>query len=129
MVIIVSAGISKDVVRVKRWQGRIIVAWIMMKKQLVRIIYVCEPETGRADTDKMDFREELERIVGLVVAHVITCIAGGFNRHVGTAEAEEESIGGFGWGTRSRAGREFYKKQAGRGRNILQKAGMPQYIE
>ena len=36
------------------------------------------------------------------------CIAGDFNGHVGTAETgEEESVGGFGRGTRNREGREL----------------------
>ena len=36
-------------------------------------------------------------MVGLVEAHVMVCIAGDFNGHVGTAETgEEKSFGGFG---------------------------------
>ena len=35
--IIVSEKISKDVVREEIWQGRIIVAWVMVNKQLVCI--------------------------------------------------------------------------------------------
>ena len=38
--IIVSEEISKDVVRVAKWQERIIVAWMMVKRQLVCITYV-----------------------------------------------------------------------------------------
>ena len=50
-------------------------------------------------------REELEKMVGLVEVHVMMCIAGDFNRHVGRAETgEEESLGGFEWGTRNREG-------------------------
>ena len=64
--------------------------------------YVCAwgygPQTGRAETEKRAFREELGGMVGLVEAHVMICIAGDFNGHVGTAETgEEESVGGFGW--------------------------------
>ena len=41
--------------------------------------------------------EELERMVGLVEAHVMMCIACDFNGHVGTAETgEKESVGRFG---------------------------------
>ena len=93
--IIVSEKISKDVVREERRQGRIIVAWMKRKKQLVCIMSVYGPQTGRAETEKTAFGEELERMVGLVEAHVMMCIAGDFNRRVGTAETgEEESIGG-----------------------------------
>ena len=61
-----------------------------------------EVSEKRAKTKKKTFREELERMVGLVQAHVMMCIAGDFNGHVGTvATGEEESIGGFRWGTRN----------------------------
>ena len=50
--------------RVERWQGRIIVAWRMVKKQLVRIMSVYGPQTGRALTEKKTFKEVLERMVG-----------------------------------------------------------------
>ena len=67
----------------------------MVKKQLVCIMSVYGPQTGRAETEKRAFKEELERMVGLVEAHVI---AGDSNGHVGTSETgEEESVGGFGW--------------------------------
>ena len=94
---IIYEKISKDVVRVKRWKGRIIVARMMVKKQLVYITFVYGPQTGRAETEKRVFREELERMVGLVEAHVMMYIAGDFSGHVGTGETgEEDSIGGFG---------------------------------
>ena len=49
--IIVSEKISKDVAREERWQGRIIAAWMMVKKQIVCIKYVYGPQTGRAETE------------------------------------------------------------------------------
>ena len=33
--IIVNADISKEVVRVERWQGRIIAVWMMIRQQMV----------------------------------------------------------------------------------------------
>ena len=108
MSIITSEEISKDVERVERWQRRITVAWMMVKKQLLCIMFVHGPQTGRAESEKRAFREELERMVGLVEAHVMTCIAEYFNGHVGTAETgEEDSVGGFGFGTRNQDGREL----------------------
>ena len=93
---------NQDVVRVERWKGRITDAWMMVKKQLVCIMSVYGPQTRRLDTEKRTFREELERMVGLVEVHVIMCIAGDFIGHVGTVETgEEESVRGFGWGTRT----------------------------
>ena len=65
--------------RVDIWRGRIIVAWMMLKKQLVCIISVYGPQTGRAETEKRAFREELERMVGFVEVHVMMCIAVDFS--------------------------------------------------
>ena len=45
--IIVNVEISKDVVRVDRWQGRIIAVWMMIRQQLVCVICVYGPQTGR----------------------------------------------------------------------------------
>ena len=46
-----SEKISKDVMRVERWQERIIVAWMMVKKQLV---YLCMDlkQEGRTQKEK-----------------------------------------------------------------------------
>ena len=40
-------------------------------------------------------------VVGLVEAHVMMCIAGDFNGHVGSAETGEDESIGFGWGNRN----------------------------
>ena len=103
----------EDVVRVdgkggcgeSGWQGRIIVAWMMVKKQLVCIMSVYGPQVGRAETENRAFREELERMVGLVEEHVMMYIVGDFNGHVDVAEmGKENSIRGFGRGTRNGEG-------------------------
>ena len=74
------------------------------KATYVRYVCVCL----WVETEKRAFREELERMVGLVKVHVMMCIAGDFNGHVGTAETgEEELVGGFGWGKKNREGREL----------------------
>ena len=73
---------SKDVARVERWQRRIIVAWMMVKKQLVRIMSVYGPQTGKSGTEKNAFREELERMVCLEETHVMMWIAEDFNMWV-----------------------------------------------
>ena len=98
-----------------------------MKKQLVCIMSVYGPQAGRAETEKRAFREEVERMVGFVEAHVMMCIAGNFNSRDG------RRIGrGIRMGNKeprgSRAGRIAYEKWAGHGRNILQEAGKPQDI-
>ena len=86
--IIVSEKIGKDVVRKQRWQDRIIVTWMMVKKQHVCIIPVYGPQTGRVDTEKRVFREMM------VGAHVMMCLAGDFSGHVGTAKTGDKLSGG-----------------------------------
>ncbi|KAI0215635.1 hypothetical protein LSAT2_032303 [Lamellibrachia satsuma] len=62
----------------------------------------------RAETEKRAFREELERMMGMVEVNALMCIVGDFNGHVDTAEmGEEESVRGIGWGTRNRESREL----------------------
>ena len=55
--ITISEEISKDLVRDERWQGRIIVAWMVLKKQLVCIMSVYGPQTGRAKPSGKSLRE------------------------------------------------------------------------
>ena len=57
--IIVNVGISKEVVRVERWQGRIIAVWMMICQQMVCVICVYGPQTGRTDAEKEAFRQEV----------------------------------------------------------------------
>ena len=42
---------------------------MMVKKQIVCIMSVYEPQTGSVETEKRASREELERMVALVEAH------------------------------------------------------------
>ena len=42
--IIVNADISKEVVRVERWQGRIIAVWMMIRQQMVCVSVLHGPE-------------------------------------------------------------------------------------
>ena len=46
--------------------------------------YVCVWASNRK-RQKGGFREALDRMVGLMEAHVLMCITGHFNGHVGTA--------------------------------------------
>ena len=106
--IIVNADISKEVVRVERWQGRIIAVWMMIRQQMVCVICVYGPQTGRTETEKEAFREEVERLAGLSDGQTMLCVAGDFNAHIGVVEpGDDESIGRFGWGTRNREGQEL----------------------
>ena len=104
--IIVSEEISKTVVRVERWKGRIVMAWLMTRKQMMCVIYVFGPQTGRTEAEKVEFKDVLERMMGLVELEVMLCVAGDFNAHVGVVEpGEDESVGREGWGARNREGR------------------------
>ena len=64
------------------------------------------PETGRTEVEKEEFRDSLERMIGLMELEVMLCIAGDFNAHVGVVEpGEEESVSRYRWGARNREGR------------------------
>jgi len=104
----VSEGKGKEVVRVERWEGRILLMWILIKNQLVAIMSVYGPQTGRGEADKLAFRDALETMMGRVEDGIMLCVAGDFNAHVGVRGiGEEECVGNFGWGTRNREGSEL----------------------
>ena len=93
--IIVNVEISKEVVRVEIWQGRIIAVW-MICQQMVCVICVYGPQTGRTEAEKEAIREEVERLAVLSDGQTMLCVAGDF----GVVEpGDEESIGRVGWGT------------------------------
>ena len=47
--IIVKVGISKEVVRVERWQGRIIAVWMIIRQHMVCVICVYGSQTDRTE--------------------------------------------------------------------------------
>ena len=101
--IIVNVEISKEVVQVEIWQGRIIAVWMMIRQQTVCVICVCGPQTVKKDAEKVGFRKEVERLAGLSNGQTMLCDAGDFNAHIGVVEpGDKESIGIFGWVTRNR---------------------------
>ena len=110
---IVNVEISKEVVRVERWQRRIIAVWMMVRQHVYMVCVICVygPQTGRTEAEKKAFREEVERLAGKETGHgsdrqTMLCVAGDFNAHICVVEqGDEESIGIFGWGTRNREGR------------------------
>ena len=81
--IIVYEEISKTVVKVERWKGRIVMAWLTIRKLMMCVMSVYGPHTGRTEAEKEEFKDVLERIMGLVELKVMLCIAGDFNAHVG----------------------------------------------
>ena len=111
--IIVSEEIGKTVVRVERWKWHIVMAWLMIRKQ---IMYVYGPQTRRVEAEKEEFRDALERMMGLVELEVMLCTAGDFNAHVGVVESgEEESVDRYGWGARNTESRALVELVARNG--------------
>ena len=80
--IIVNVEISNEVVRVERWQGRIIALWTMIRQQMACVICVYGPQTGRTEAEKEAFREVVERLAGLSDGHTMLCVAGDFHAHI-----------------------------------------------
>ena len=81
--ILVNVEISKDVIRVERWQGRIIAVWMMIRQQMVCVICVYGPQTGRTEAEKETFREDVERLAGLSDGQTMLCVAADYNAHIG----------------------------------------------
>ena len=129
--IIVNVEKSKEVVRVERWQWRIIAVWMMICQQMVCVICVYGPQTGRTVAEKEAFREEVERLAGLSDGQTMLSVAGDFNAHIGVVEpGDEESIGRFGWGNkeqgRARTGGDVEEERVGGRRHVLPEEGEPQ---
>ena len=91
-------------------------AWLMIRKQMMCVMSVFRPQTGRMEAEKEEFSDAVERMMGLEELVVMLCIVGDFNAHVGLVEpGEEESVGRYGWGARNRAGRVLVKLVARNG--------------
>ena len=100
-----SEEISEEVVRVERWKRRIIMAWAMIRKQLVCVMSVYGPQTGRTEAEKQEFMDALEMMIGMVELEILLCIAGDVNARIGETETgEEEHVGKYVWGTMNREG-------------------------
>ena len=59
--IVVSEEISKTVVKVERWKVRIVMVWLMIRKEIICVMYVYGPQTGRMEAEKEEFIDALER--------------------------------------------------------------------
>ena len=125
--IIVSGEISKQVVRVERWEGRIVIAWVVVQRQVVCVMLVYGPQTGRTGAEKQELKDTLERMMGMVELGMMPCLVGDFNVHVGVAEpGEEECFGKFGQGMRNRECRAGGEEWDGQSWFMLSKVGKPQ---
>ena len=88
----ISEEISKEVDRVERWNGRIIMAWATIRKQLVCVMNVYGPQTAWTEVGKQEVRDALEMMIRMVKWETLLCIAGNFNTHIGETEPGEEEM-------------------------------------
>ena len=103
--IVISEEISKEVARVERWNGLIIMTWAIIRKQLVCVMAVYGPQAGRTEAEKQEFRDALLMMIGMVELETLLCTAGDVNAHIGETEpGEVGNVGKYGWGTRNREG-------------------------
>ena len=61
----------------------------MIRKQLVYVMSMYGPQTGRTEAEKQEFRDALEMMIGMVELETLICIAGDFNAHIGETEPGE----------------------------------------
>ena len=57
MEIIISEEVSKQVIRVERWKGRIIMAWVVILRQMAYVMSVYGPQMGSTGAEKQEFRD------------------------------------------------------------------------
>ena len=80
-------------------QAVIIMAWVMIRKQLVCVMSVYGPQTGMTEAEKQEFRDALEMMIGMAEFETRLCIARDGTAHIGETEpGEEENVGKSGWG-------------------------------
>ena len=63
-------------------------AWVVIQRQMVCIMSVYGSQTGRTGTEQ-EFRDTLERMIGMFELDVMLCIVGDSNAHVGVPEPGE----------------------------------------
>ena len=81
---------------------------MMIRQQMVCVLWVNGSQTGRTEANKEAFREEVERLASLSDGQTMLCVVGDFNVQIGVFEpGDEGSIGTFGWGTSNREEREL----------------------
>ena len=56
-----------------------------MQKQLMCVVSAYGPQTGRTEAEKQDFRDEVEKMMGLAEVGTMLYVAGDFNAQVGVA--------------------------------------------
>ena len=106
--VIVDSNLARQVIRVERWDGRIMMVWMLTGGRKLCVMTVYAPQVGRNQREKREFREKVEDMLQLVEEDDILCMAGDFNAHIGKQQqGEEESVGRFGYGERNIEGKEW----------------------
>ena len=70
---------------------------VMIRKQLVCVMSVYGPQTGRTKAEKQEFGDALDMMIGMVDLETLLCITGYCNAHTGETEpGEEDNVGTYG---------------------------------
>ena len=100
--------ISENVVEVRRRSDRVMAIVLILGKELVRILCAYAPQSGRPDSEKVCFYDEMASEWDLGSSGEIIFSLGDFNGHVGKfVEGFEGVHGGNGIGKRNAEGRRL----------------------
>ena len=106
--ILVKEEISGNVVEVRRRSDRVMAIVLTLGQELVRILCAYAPQSGRPDSEKVCFYDEMASEWDLGSSSEIIFSLGDFNGHVGKfAEGFEGVHGGNGIGKRNAEGRRL----------------------
>ena len=103
--------ISGNVVEVRRKSDRVMAVVLTLGRKVIRIICAHEPQSGRPDTEKVLFYDEMASDLDLGSSSKIIVSLGDFNGHVGKCAEGFEGVlhggGGNGIGKRNAEGRKM----------------------
>ena len=106
--ILVKEEFCENVVEVRRRSDRVMTIVITAGKDLVRIVCAYGPQSGRPDSEKVQFFDEMAREWDVGRSSEIIFSLGDFNGHVGRfVEGFEGVHGGYGIGKRNAEGRRL----------------------
>ena len=104
--ILVKEELCEKVVEVRRRCDRVMGIGLVFGEEVVRVICAYAPQSGKPDSDKELFYEEMAREWSMANANEMVLGLGDFNGHVGKCSEGFEGIhGGYGIGKRNVEGR------------------------
>ena len=99
---------TDNVFEVQRLNDRIILLKLIIGKSVYTFISVYAPHTGRPDSERDRFYDQLNSVIAKVPPSEVLIPGGDWNVHVGTsADGFEEVHGGFGYGVRNDEAADF----------------------